>query len=86
MFSRATSQHAIEEERIEKVEADRANHRSVMRKQVSDDNASDSAAYGRGGTRLSDKHSIVSGRSFLDKTGFYFRQNIHRFYILNAFC
>lgn len=61
MFSRATSQQAIEEERVEQVEADLTNQKAVLRKQPSNDNA----AFVRGvGTRLSDKHSVVSGRYF----------------------
>ncbi|KAM3175691.1 hypothetical protein ACTXT7_008019 [Hymenolepis weldensis] len=54
MFSRTTSQQAIEEERMERVEADRANQKPVMRKQKSHD------AYNHGEARYSDKHSVVS--------------------------
>lgn len=56
MFSRTTSQQAIEEERMERVEADRVNQKPVMRKQRSSD------AYNHGGARYSDKHSVVSGK------------------------
>ncbi|VDK35559.1 unnamed protein product [Taenia asiatica] len=64
MFSRATSQQAIEEERVEQVEADLTNQKVVLRKQLSNDNA----AFVRGvSTRLSDKHSVVSGEDSIDE-------------------
>ncbi|VDO11437.1 unnamed protein product [Rodentolepis nana] len=58
MFSRATSQQAIEEERVERLEADRVNQKPIMRKQKSN------GAYNYGGARYSDKHSVVSGKYF----------------------
>ncbi|EUB55507.1 Ankyrin-3 [Echinococcus granulosus] len=63
MFSRAVSQQAIEEERVEQVEAGRANQKAILRKQLSNDNA----AFTRGGARLSDKHSVVSGEDSIDE-------------------
>ena len=62
MFSRTGSQQAVGEERIERVEVDRTNQMAAVRRQLSNDNTS--AFVRGGGTRLSDKQSIVSGMLF----------------------